>query len=255
MDVDCCICGEKYVGTESIVIIKHTNDANLDVSRKRGHYFHRDCLDLWKKTQESDNARGPGGATCPLDRDPIGKVYSVPSYQVAGFNIGLYNYDFKDVLRNLKVTEKLLEQFPDIDEIDKNNCTLAFYACKIGNYSLINKLTKRGADFNRPCGRHAFTPLMAAVCHNHRYIVDRLLSVKRLRKDIMNHDLTGMTAFGYACKHSYYSIINSFLVHHIPTQHEAQYYLRLCRDTYLRDKMYGKDIIESLYHYLKSDTL
>ena len=249
LPTECCICGEKYslATTESIVIVKHNNDATLDISRKRGHYFHRSCLNLWKKAHQPPS--------CPLDRDPIGKTYTVPNYQLAGFEIGLYNYDFKDVLVNLKVTDRLLEQFPDIDEIDKNNCTLAFYACRIGNLTLINKLLKRSADFNKACGREGFTPLMIAVCQNHSKIVAKLLSTRRLQEGISNHDLSGMTAFGYACQNKYCSIIHSFLLNRIPRKHEVQYYLQMHRELYQDDKLFGKEIIDALCHYLKSDDL
>jgi hypothetical protein len=245
MDAECCICGEHFnASTEQIVIIKHYNDNTLDVSRKRGHYFHKSCLNQWKQTQL------PNPATCPLDRDIISRVYTVPTYQMVGFDIGAYNFDFKDVIFNIKITNRLLEQFIDIDEIDKNNRTLAFYACKIGNYTLVKKLLQRGADFNKACGPEAFTPLMVAICYNHTKLISKLLSSKKVCEGLKASDVKGMTAFSYACEYSYNTIITEFLVRDLVTPHEVRYNLDIYRTKYNQDKLYGLEIIDKLCFYL-----
>jgi hypothetical protein len=240
---ECCICCQKFFGRiDKIVIIKHTNDGILSVSRKRGHYFHHGCIQQWRVEH----------GTCPLDRDPISKLYTVPEYQVIGLELGHYNYDYYDLLKNIKVTDVLLDQFgEDINEIDKNNRTLPFYACKFGNYSLVFKLLKRGGDFNFPCGSKRFTPLMAAVCHYHVKIVLRLLSDRTVQDKVSVYDSSGNTAFNYACSLCQQSVIREFITMKLATPHQVRYNLDQYRTQYAGRK--GQEIIDLMCNYLKTD--
>ena len=238
----CCICSEHFQQRDNIVIVKHANDKSLDDSKKRGHYFHKECLDKWKEHE----------SICPLDRDPIARVYNIPDYQVLGLELGLYDYDYRNVLTDIKVNDNVLDQFTDINEIDKNNKTLAFYACKLGNYSLVNKLLKRDANFNKQCGAHNFTPLMAAICYGHLRLANRLLASKKVTSNLNVYDKTGTTAFGYACKYCWFSIIKTFLNRKLVSKHQVKYYLHQNRELFNHDQ-YGKDIISIMCYYLKSD--
>ena len=247
MDV-CSICHNTFTHEcGSVVIVKHGNDRNIDMSRKRGHYFHRECIDEWKRScveKELDNI-------CPLDRDPISRLYTVPNYQLVGFDISIYNTDFKQVLSQVKVTSKVLDQFDDINEVDRNNKTLAYYACRYGNMTLIRALLRKGANFNQPCGDHNFTPLMSAVCQGYHKIVQRLLSVKTVQEHCNASDGYHETAFGYACKHHFCNIIAEFLNHKLVTKHQVTYCLQLYYDSYKKDTLFGDEIIDRLLHYLK----
>lgn len=239
---ECCICCQKFQQrTDKIVIIKHINDDTLSVSRKRGHYFHHGCIQQWRIEH----------GTCPLDRDTINKIYSVPEYQVNGLELGLYNYDYYDLLKNIRVTDALLDQFTGINEIDKNNRTLAFYACKLGNYTLVTKLLNRGADFNRSCGREGFTPLMVAICHYHTKIVLRLLSNKSVQEGLDAYDVSGNTAFSYACQLCLVDVIQEFILRKLVTPHQVRYNLDQHRSKYHGTK--GQDIIVLMCDYLKTD--
>jgi hypothetical protein len=243
----CCICSETYTDAPTeVIIVKHTNDRNLDDSRKRGHYFHRDCLEKWKQKQY-ESGMSP---SCPLDRDPIAKIYTVPGYLVVGFELGLYGYDYQKVITDLKINDLLLDQIA-VNDIDKNHKTLAFYACKIGNYALINRLLKKRADFNQQCGQNKFTPLMVAVCHNHHRIVSKLLSNKKVVDGLTTYDNAGTTAFGYSCQHFHYSIICEFLTRQLVSKHQVRYYLELYRNKYIHDTLYGDELISKMCHYLK----
>jgi hypothetical protein len=243
MDIsNCCICGDDFNDVMQVVIVKHANDHSLLDSRKRGHYFHKNCLDEWKKQQ----------CTCPLDRDPIARTYTVPGYQIVGFELGLYDYDYYKVITDLKVTDVLLEQI-NVNDIDKNNRTLAFYACKIGNHALVTRLLKKGANFNQSCGNNQFTPLMVAICYNHSCIVSKLLSNKKVTDNINVYDGTGTTAFGYACQYKRCDIISDFLTRKLVPHHQVLYYLDMYRTNFNADKLYGTEIISKLCHYLKSD--
>ncbi len=244
-----------------LILIKHQNDGNITVSRKRGHYFHRTCLDMWKQEllthKDEDNY---AGMICPLDRDNICKVYSVPSYEVIGFDMSSYNHDYIALLTDLKapvpgrapaVPDKLLDQISDIDGMDKNNRSLAYYACRYGNYTLVDKLLRRGADFNKGTGDHAFTPLRVAVCHNHYEIVKRLLSNKVVRKHCDVKDIHGRNAFSYCCEHSFVSIMTEFLNQELVTAAEVEYNLALYRPRYHVDRIFGYEIIDKMHHFLK----
>jgi ankyrin repeat protein len=186
-----------------------------------------------------------------LDRDPISRLYTIPDYQVIGLELGLYDYDYLSMLQNIKPTDSLLDQLPSIDEVDKNNRTLTFYACKLGNYSLVTKLLKRSSDFNRPCGANDFTPLMAAVCYHHVRIVLRLLSHKDVQSQCNVHDRNGHTAFSYACQLGQLDLIRDFISRNLVTPHQVRYNLEQYRSTYVGTK--GKDILGVMFNYLKTD--
>lgn len=242
---ECCICYQKFQDSRSdkIVIIKHTNDDTLAISRKRGHYFHNQCIQQWRAQH----------GTCPLDRNIIAKLYTVPEYRVIGLELGLYNYDYHSVLRSVKINDDLLDQFTSIDEIDKNNRTLAFYACKLGNYSLVNKLLRRGADFNRPCGRAGFTPLMVAVCHYHSKVVIRLVSNQTVQSGLETIDSGGNTAFSYCCQYRQIELIREFLNRKLVSPHQVRYQLELYRDSFKEHGKSGLEIINMMCQYLKTD--
>jgi ankyrin repeat protein len=238
----CCICCQKFQHRiDKIVIIKHSNDDTLTISRKRGHYFHHSCIQEWRSEH----------GTCPLDRDPISKLYKVPEYQIIGLELGLYNYDYDCVLKSIKVNDALLDQFTSINEVDKNNRTLPFYACKFGNYALVSKLLKRCGDFNIACGCDGFTPLMTAICHYHVKIVLKLLSNKTVQAKVNVYDSSGFTAFSYACELEQLSIIREFIIRKLVTPHQVKYSLDLHRSKYAGNK--GKEIIDLMCHYLKTD--
>lgn len=240
-DPPCCICGEIFTVKCDIVIIKHTNDVSLDASRKRGHYFHRECLSPWRELH----------GTCPLDRDSISRVYTVPGCHVVGIELEQYGHDYYRLLLDIKVNDRLLDQL-EVDDPDKNNKTLAFHACMIGNYALVNKLISRGADFNRPCGDHNFTPLMVAVCYNHYTIVAKILSSRtKSGRSINNYDRNGVTAFGYACMYSHSRIIGEFLDRELVSASEVSAKIALYRDRYRADKLYGEEILTRLHHYVR----
>lgn len=238
---ECCIC--KDSNQEEIVIIKHKNDKTLDVSRKRGHYFHKVCLQTWRLYQ----------SVCPLDRDHIATIHNIPGYQVRGLELGKYGYEYSALLSEIKPTDRLLDQFIDINEVDKNNRSIAFYACKYGNYALVCRLLRRGANFNQPNGTLGFTPLMVAVCHNHHKIVAKILSNRNTVMAGQIYDKSGITAFGYACKYGYNKIISEFLDRKLVSIHQVRYNLELYRTNYAKDTLYGSEIIDKICHYLKTD--
>lgn len=243
--MECCICSETYASDpdKQIVIVKHSNDRSINESRKRGHYFHRECLVKWKMEQ----------CVCPLDRDPISRTYTVPGYKVVGFELSMYDHDYRRVLTDVKITDDLLDQLGDINEVDCNGRTLAFYACQLGNYTLVCKLLRRGADFNKETGGVGFTPLMAAICYGHQKISLKLLSSKKVVSGIATADKTGTTAFGYACQYVRYSIIKEFILRGLTSHHQVLYYLDMYRPLFKRDTLYGDEIIGLLCHYLKTD--
>ena len=241
---ECCICCQKFhQRTDKIVIIKHINDESLSISRKRGNYFHNTCIQQWKHQH----------GTCPLDRDQICKLYSVPEYQVLGLELGLYNYDYSDLLANVKVNDILLDQISNVNDVDKHNRSIVFYACKLGNYALVTKLLKRGGDFNQACGNEGFTPLMVAICYYHSKIVTMLLSNKSVQEKINCADKSGMTAFSYACSTMQCDIIKEFIHGKLVLPGVVRYNLELYRPKLRSNGSKGQEIISLLCKGLKSD--
>jgi hypothetical protein len=254
MDI-CSICHEPFDGVKPIVIAKHVSDRNLDESRKRGHYFHRSCLDEWKKHCGRDHNIA-AGFICPMDRDEICQLHTVPNYELVKFDLMYYDSDMLRVLNVCRERFKgfnkhFLQQIKDIDEQDRKGKTLAYYVCFLGDYNIALKLLTAGADFNKHIGSHGFTPLMAAVCQNHSNIVNRLLSSRQVRQGCNTMDNFGMTAFMYACKGCFNRIITDFLVNEIPTAHQVRHCLVAFKVEFDADTLYGKEIIHKLNHYLK----
>jgi len=252
MDV-CSICRDCFDGQQQIVIAKHVTDRTLEESRRRGHYFHRTCLDQWKKrcliTYDTQDL--PVGFICPMDRDEICRLYTVPNYELVGFDLKSFDSDMVRVINECHTNRTLLLQIKDIDEIDKHNKTLAYYACYLGDFLIVTKLIARKADFNKPVGDLKFTPLMAAVCQNHSIIVSKLLANKVIRQGSNITDQSGMTAFMYACKLCLNRVVTEFLANDIPSLHQVRYCLTAYRDEFVADHLYGKEIIHKLNHYLK----
>jgi hypothetical protein len=250
----CSICREHFDGKTPIVIAKHTADRTLEDSRKRGHYFHRSCLEQWKNhcLFNDDTHDLSVGFICPMDRDEICRLYSVPNYELVRFDIRYFDSDMLRVLNECRSHRQILQQITDIDETDRRNKTLAYYACYLGDYQMVTRLMAMGADFNKPVGDHGFTPLMAAVCQNHYSIVSKLLSNKIIKQQCsLIMDKSGMNAFMYACRGCHDRIITEFLVNDIPTAHQVRYCLTLFADEFKADELYGKEIVHKLNHYLK----
>ena len=249
----CSICRENFDSSSLIVIAKHSTDKSLDESRKRGHYFHRSCIETWKKhcSIRYDSEDLPVGFICPMDRDEITRLYTAASSDIIGFDIKYYDSDLLKVLQECKSNKHLLQQIENINELDKKNKSLAYYACYLGDYQLVCRLLLKGADFNMSVGMYGFTPFMAAVCQNHYNIVLKLFTSKTCRSKIHSIDNKGMTGFMYACKLGHSRIITAFLNDEIPTNHQVRYCLMLYREDFNDDKLYGKEIIHKMTHYLK----
>ena len=249
----CSICRENFDSSSAIVIAKHCSDKSLEESRKRGHYFHRSCIETWKKhcciTYDSQDLSV--GFICPMDRDEIARLYTTANSDIIGFDIKYYDSDLLKVLQECKTNKHLLQQIENINEVDKRNKSLAYYACYLGDYQVVSRLLTKGADFHMNVGMGGFTPFMAAVCQNHYNIVLKLFSSKVLRIKINTTDIKGMTGFMYACKLGHTRIITAFLNDKIPTMHEVRYCLSLYRREFDEDKLYGKEIIHKMTHYLK----
>lgn len=261
MDI-CSICQEEFKPEKGdmsslvdVVLVKHRTDQSITQSRKRAHYFHSACIEGWKAEYSQRCTETFKGDICPLDRDLISSCHRVKSYAV-GFDLSVYNNSYRELLLSYRVVpEKLLEKIVDIDEVDNQNKTLAYYACQYGNYVLVERLLKRKADFNRGTGDHNFTPLMAAVCSGHYEIIKRLLSNKVVRLGCGVQDQYGKTAFTYGCEARYVGIITEFLNHDCVNTEEVRHNLIQFSPAYHRDKMYGYELISKMHYYLRKHEL
>lgn len=246
----CPVCQEPYTNQSDIVIVKHRGDRDLSESKQRGHFFHAICLNQWREQcRKQDN-----NAICPLDRDPISRIYRIPNYELLGFDLGIYNHDYRNLITSIKINHSLLKQLAQngIDEVDCNNKTLAYYACEYGNYNLVCKLLKYRAQFQKSNGFNGFTPLMVAICKNYTEIAKKLLCNTEVLANIYYTDNYGMSAFYYACKFIRYNIAIEFLSRKIPTSHHVRYVLNTYRTDIEQDTLYGRDLIHLMLHYLKN---
>lgn len=238
--MSCSICYDDFNVKSDIIIVKHQNDDSISISRKRGHYFHRSCIEQWKKAQINNYL-------CPLDRDPINKLHKAHFHQVIGLKLEYYD-DFYNLVKSIKISSKLLDQIVDIDQCDSKGHSLAYYACRYGDMTLIKALVQKGANFNSG-SKTNFTPLMAAVSYNHLNIVKYLLQKETIRIGATTHDKTGNTAFCYACKNSYCSIIKEFLYLRIPSRETVLFNLASLRNKFKQDSVYGTEILHELHNY------
>uniref|UniRef100_A0A6C0J8F5 RING-type domain-containing protein n=1 Tax=viral metagenome TaxID=1070528 RepID=A0A6C0J8F5_9ZZZZ len=245
--MECCpICQEKFI-EENIILVKHTSDNNIETSRKKNHCFHRECLLEWKKTLFNNNLE----YTCPLDRDKIQSVHKVPIYIIRGLDLNEYDHNFLNLVNTTKLNDKMLSTFDDINETDQYGKSIAYYACMMGNYSLVTRLLKLNADFNKGT-INGFTPLMVAINYYHNKLSLKLLSNKKIQANINSTDNKGMNAFYYSCKCVNYSIIVDFLTRKLPTKHHVRHALYSYRENIENNKIIGRDIINLMTHYLKN---
>lgn len=247
----CPICHDSYRSKhKDIVIIKHDCDADLKASRKRGHYFHQACVEQWKKSR---HAAGES-FVCPMDRDLVLRLYTVPDYEVVGLDLSHYDSDYAELFNRVKINDQLIKQMADvnIDEPDRNGKTLAYYASSYGNYTLVQKLLKHKADFNLPMGESRFTPLMMIICQNHVQIAKLLLQNNTVRLGIHAQDKAGRTAFEYACKYVRVPILYDMLSRELISKHQVRQALGLYYTEFKRDMVYGKEVLDVFRHYLKN---
>lgn len=95
----------------------------------------------------------------------------------------------------------------DLDKSDKDGITTLMHACRRGNLSIVESLTKRGADIEITDndGNTAFS----LVCyHGHIAIIEHLLDIG---SDINKLDKDGMTPLLRACHQGYKSIVESLI--------------------------------------------
>ena len=240
-NLQCSICCDTL--KDPVVLIKHRNDNTLDLARKRGHYFHKDCILLWKDQCDKE-------FLCPLDRDGVGRLQTVPLYSISSLDLALYGYDYAELIRCARsVNQKLLDKIEHIDEVDRNGRTLAYYACRYGNYALVERLLPRGADFNRGTGDHELTPLMTAVLYGHTELVKRLLRDSRVRAGLGALDRQGRTAFSYACQNCRYGMIREFLHRQCVSSAEVNSIMNQFADTIRHDRTYGYEILSLLSYW------
>ena len=233
----CPICHDTFSSEQSMVLIKHATDNDIQQSRLRGHYFHTACLTQWMHL-------GKGG--CPLDRDPIRTLYRTNYYE-SGNVTGSY----RSLLQDIKITNYMLDQyFTDINSIDDEGKSLAYYACHWGHDDLVAKLLKRGANFHL-ADNNGFTPLMAAVSNNHYHIVSRLLKNKKVQSRINQRDFRGKNIFDYACSHLCFTIICDLLDTKLIDVHQVHQNITDYWDTFNSGKMYGLEILDLLFAYTK----
>ena len=235
----CSICKEKFSETDSnIIIVKHCNDSSLSESRKRGHYFHRFCIDQWRRY---------GNRVCPLDREQIRSTHHIPGHIVCGLDLN--NFDnFYKLTTSLKPSD--LTSIKDINIRDFHGRTLFYCACQVNNMKLVKNLIKYQADPSIPNNR-GFTPLMLAVCNNSIELFQYLLRNRKVLSSLKSTNKKGWTALEYAVSRRHLTATNAILDTY-QFNNEYIHYLISVYYSKLQNKLFGKDIINNLFIYLKS---
>lgn len=235
----CPICHEVFMPDKFIVLVKHTSDTSIDCSRKRGHYYHNECMRMW---MDKNNC-------CPMDRDPVRKLYKVRYYELCALDESHHKY-YKDLLHKIDITDKMLDNIINIDSLDDTGHSLAYYACQQGNHSLVTKLLKRKADFHLP-DKNRFTPFMAVVSNNYYEIAKKLLTNRTVVAQVNKRDVSGRNAFDYACANNCLTIIREMLDRRLVSDRQVRQNITDYRDHFKMNKLFGNEILDIMYHYLK----
>ena len=232
----CPICHIDFDRTDIIVIVKHNDDKVIIHSRKRGHYFHKECIQKWCKTKKQ----------CPLDFEPIRSMHVVDYYSIQG----LVLWDFDDLYElvdgdGVKLNNQLLMTIKNIDYQDHRGRTLVYCATQRKKITLVKKVIKMGADVNIS-NSDGFTPLMIATCNNSCDIVHILLKIS----DITKMDKKGYTAFEYACVKGLNNMVGEFLATEMIDMQLINYILMVHHD-HFKTLLFGKQIENKLFNYRK----
>jgi hypothetical protein len=254
----CPICHADL--SENIILVTHESDHDINAAQKRGHYFHRECIENWRDYQINDDLSDllPDWAQnlnityyCPMDRDPVKSLHETSVHHIHPFDLCDYNGDFKVVLNTLPVDKEIIDQMDDIDEVDCNNRTLAYYACSRGHVKLVLILMRKGANFLYRCDWTGFTPLMAAINSGHVTLVRMLLRNPKIREKIITQaDDNGLVSFYHACAGAHYQIVHAFLKEDLYTTHQLSYAYRVYGYTLINHKTYGRSFLSLFHSYL-----
>jgi hypothetical protein len=235
--MECPICKELFKGEDrNIIVIKHNTDKTVACSKKRGHFFHRDCMIKW------DNK------TCPLDRDPFTRMYNIDYRVMDGLDLRDFHCYYV-LIRDIKISDDVIKSIKNINNQDEKGKTLFYLACQYGNLKLVKKLIKIGAD-PLISNNDNFTPLMISICNFNKDIFLYLLKNKEIRLSINIVDKKGFSAFDYAARLANISAIREILGYYIIDIKTIQLFL-LHNQKHLITKRNGPLILDELYSYSK----
>lgn len=237
--MECPICKDHFKpGDTNIIVVKHTTDNTIANSKKRGHFFHRDCMQRW------------GEKSCPLDRDPFTRMYHIDYRVLDGLNLLDFSCYYV-LLKDIKISDDVIKNIRNINSQDESGKTLFYLACQNGNIKLVRKLFRIGAN-PLIANSDGFTPLMIAICNFHKPIYQYLLRNKAVRGNISVSDNKGRTAFYYAAKNSNISAVKAFLNNYLLTVKEIERFLIYEQQQLMerKDKT-GHIIVSELVSYCK----
>lgn len=236
--MDCPICHEEFTQESDIILVKHRTDTNIEQSRKRRHYYHRLCMNQWMAIHPC----------CPMDRDDIKTLYRVKFFEICSLDTTAKYYH--RILNEIKITDKMITNVTDINGLDEDGKSLAYCACQRGNYSLVMKLLKRGANFQL-ADENGFTPLMAAVANNYYEIVKKLLLNRSITSRIDQTDKYGKNAFDYACENNCLTIIRTMFDLKLVSHHQVITNLADYGNQFQNNLIFGKEIMDMMYQHIR----
>lgn len=249
--MECPICKGGFHSSDSaICIVKHISDKTITESRKRGHYYHRHCMDAWKKNQlDRDKC-----ICCPLDREPIKCMYTVGPYMLFGMDLKDYT-DFYDLIETgkntIRLSDRVLEKIVNINEMDHKGRTLIYCAVQRGMDTLTKRLMRKGAD-PTICDSNGFSPLMLTICNNNYELFSHFIRNKKVIDTISKADKFGITPLQHACIYCRYKMLSDILLTENIDKRQVSYAIEMYRGKLEKDTMYGKDSLKILYSYLKT---
>lgn len=241
----CCICYGEFKDPEhntDICIIKHESDTCLADSKKRKHYIHRHCSTEWSK-------RTNGARLCPLDREKIKSLHAIPAHVFCGLQLESYN-DYSNLIGKIAFTDSTIKLISNIDAQDANGKTLFYWACQQNKELLVRKLLKAGAS---PilANKDGFTPLMLVVCKNFENLARLLVKVPTVLDHLNDVDNRGWSAIEHAVSNRHARMVSILLDTCKVSKRIVHVTIDVHRTHILKDTLYGKEILDKLYTYVK----
>ena len=198
-DINLCpICQEQFKPQEMIVMVQHkvphidgVQGRQYEVRRecrRKQHIFHSTCFH-----QYLDHTEIP---QCPLDRMSIHQLLESPYHQMIVLNLLCFDRNYYELLDHYPhVTLSIVDPM-NLNYRDQNGKTLLYCACQRGLVKIARKIVKMGGH-PALADDQGFTPLMAAITHNHIELVRYLLTLPIIQKTINYCDHKGKMALDY----------------------------------------------------------
>ncbi len=228
--MECPICRDHFKPDDSnIIVVKHNSDKSVACSKKRGHFFHKDCMIRW------------GKKICPLDRDTYTRMYHIDYRILDGLDLCDFECYYM-LLKDIKISDDVIRNIKHINNQDEKGKTLFYLACQYNNLKLAKKLFRTGSD-PLISNNDEFTPLMIAICNGHQDIYQYLFRNKSVRENVGVVDKKGYSAFDYAIRNANIKAVQEFLNWYLVDVNTIDRVLIYCQKRLMTRKNKDGDVI------------